>query len=134
MRLFRLDLQTSRIPSSLSSFSWPAASLNPAKLCLAIHAMSVTLGLELYTHTPVYSVAATSPSSSDWNVITSRGTIRTPKVVHATNAYAGALSSEVKDFVTPVRGSWRRPRPRQLSSPLTHTTRLTVLFSSSPRS
>ena len=93
--------QISRIASSRSSFAWPAASLNPAKLCLAIHAMSLQLGLQLVTHTPVYSVTS---SDEAWSVNTSRGAIISPKVVHCTNAYSGALLDEVKPFVTPVRG------------------------------
>jgi len=95
------DFQISRIASSRSSFAWPAASLNPAKLCLAIHAMSLQLGLQLFTHTAVYSVTS---SGEDWSVNTSRGTIISPKVVHCTNAYSGALVDEVKPFVTPIRG------------------------------
>ncbi|KAL7415152.1 FAD dependent oxidoreductase-domain-containing protein [Mrakia frigida] len=99
----------SRIASSRSSFAWPAASLNPAKLCLAIHAMSLQLGLELFTHTPVYSVTS---SDEEWSVNTSRGSIQSPSVVHCTNAYSGALLDEVKPFVTPVRA-----QAHQLTAP-----------------
>jgi glycine/D-amino acid oxidase-like deaminating enzyme len=82
-----------------------------------LHLLSnaVKEGVNLQTHTPVVCVtrsdsAASSSSSSSSSssrpflVETSRGSVRTSKVIYASNAYTSALLPEYKQAITPVKG------------------------------
>jgi glycine/D-amino acid oxidase-like deaminating enzyme len=79
-----------------------------------LHLLSnaVKEGVNLQTHTPVVCVtrnnsAASSSSSSSsrpFLVETSRGSVRTSKVIYASNAYTSALLPEYKQAITPVKG------------------------------
>jgi glycine/D-amino acid oxidase-like deaminating enzyme len=42
--------------------------------------------------------------SGKWTVETPRGAIKTPKVIHATNAYASQILPEYTQSITPIRG------------------------------
>ncbi|KAK1223592.1 hypothetical protein PQX77_013521 [Marasmius sp. AFHP31] len=89
------------VPLALGAYEWNAANLHPAKLCLSILQMCVDRGLQLFTNTPVTSV---SPASGGgWTVTTPRGSITTPIVIHATNAFAATLIPSFKDLIIPTR-------------------------------
>ncbi|WWC58905.1 uncharacterized protein I303_101450 [Kwoniella dejecticola CBS 10117] len=90
--------KVSRIKGAKSVYAWDASSLHPWKLIAHINKQSLELGLNLQTWTPVTKV---SGSADDWTVHTDRGNIRTPVVIHATNAYAGALLPETKGAIKP---------------------------------
>ncbi len=63
--------------------------------------------LYLHTHTPVTSVTPVSTCLAPmYDVHTPRGTIRTPSVVYATNAYTSHLLPHLAgpDGIVPVRG------------------------------
>lgn len=63
--------------------------------------------LSLHTHTPVTSVTSVSACLAPmYDVHTPRGTIRTPLVVYATNAYTSHLLPHLTgpDGIVPVRG------------------------------
>jgi hypothetical protein len=102
--LLSIFRQATRVDDAKKAFEWPAATLNPAKLCYAVHRLALSKGgYSMYTHTPALSVTE-SDSKGSWNVNTSRGTIRAKKVVHTTNAYASALLPELSGLVTPTKG------------------------------
>lgn len=87
------------------AFEWPAATLNPAKLCYAVHRMSLEKGgYSIFTHTPALSVTESTEAKGRWTVNTSRGSITATKVVHATNAYASALLPEMNGIIVPTKG------------------------------
>lgn len=87
----------------LKSFSWDAATLNPAQLTLSVHTENVSLGgYDLFAWTPVQRVV--KGKGKAWSVETKRGAIETDKVVFATNAYSQALIPELKDLIVPMRG------------------------------
>ena len=113
-------IQTTRVGAAQKAFEWPAATLNPAKLCYAVHRLALEQGgYNVYTHTPAVSVTESEVEES-WKVNTSRGSIRARKVIHATNAYVSALLPELKGLVTPTKGT---------RSPISCTTmRLTAHF------
>ncbi|KAK6906014.1 hypothetical protein I203_106849 [Kwoniella mangroviensis CBS 8507] len=75
-----------------------AEEVHPWKLVAHINQQSLDLGLNLQTWTPVTKV---SGSANQWTVHTERGDISTPVVVHATNAYAGALLPETRGASRP---------------------------------
>ncbi|KAK8866191.1 hypothetical protein IAR55_001342 [Kwoniella newhampshirensis] len=80
-------------------YAWDASTLHPWKLVAHVTQQSLDLGLNLQTWTPVTSVTG---SADQWTVHTDRGDITTSKVVHATNAYAGALLPETKGLIRPT--------------------------------
>ncbi|KAK0483682.1 DAO-domain-containing protein [Armillaria novae-zelandiae] len=94
-------IKRSRINHAVSVFSWDAASLYPWKLVAHIITTCLSKGLNLQTWTPVNSVSS-SGVSKKWVVATERGSITTPTVVHATNAYASALLPEFKKVIKPT--------------------------------
>ncbi|KAJ7364303.1 FAD dependent oxidoreductase [Mycena albidolilacea] len=56
-----------------------------------------------HPHTPVTSVTSSGNANDEWVVNTPRGSISTPIVVHATNAFAATLIPCLKSQVRPVR-------------------------------
>ncbi|KAL1743246.1 FAD dependent oxidoreductase [Schizophyllum fasciatum] len=116
--------EATRIPDALGAYEWTAASLHPAKLCQAIINMSKSLGLALFTHTPVTSVISSGLPNAPWTVKTDRGDITTPIVVHATNAFAATLLPQLAGCVTPTRAQAHKliPTPAYTGERmLTHT-------------
>ena len=65
-------------------------------------------GLNLQTWTPVSSI---SGSDDDWTVHTSRGEVRTPTILHATNAFASGLLPEFVGLVIPTPHMCNRVYP-----------------------
>ncbi|KAK0483681.1 DAO-domain-containing protein [Armillaria novae-zelandiae] len=94
-------IKRSRINHAVSVFSWDAASLYPWKLVAHIIMTCLSEGLNLQTWTLVKSVSSSSVPRK-WIVATERGSITTPTVVHATNAYASALLPELKNVIKPT--------------------------------
>ncbi|WWC99984.1 hypothetical protein V866_006893 [Kwoniella sp. B9012] len=90
--------EISRLKGAKAVYAWDASSLHPWKLVAHINQQSLGLGLNLQTWTPVTKV---SGSANQWTVHTARGDISTPVVVHATNAYAGALLPETRGAIRP---------------------------------
>ncbi|SJL05402.1 uncharacterized protein ARMOST_08769 [Armillaria ostoyae] len=116
--------KATRVPEALGAFEWNAASLHPAKLCLAILAMGRGLGLSLFTHTPATGIEPSPSGNKNWVVSTARGSITTPVVVHATNAFADTLLPQLENLVTPMRAQAHKiiPTPSFSSTNmLTHT-------------
>jgi hypothetical protein len=74
------------------------------EIFVAAHLVEKALGrgLNLQTWTPVKSISESRDENGLWAVRTSRGTIYAPKVIHATNAYAGAILPELKDMIKPT--------------------------------
>jgi glycine/D-amino acid oxidase-like deaminating enzyme len=98
-----LTNQESRVDAAIGAYKWPAATLNPAKLTLGIHTLNIEKGgYELYSFAPVHSVTQTE-AEDEWTVTTPRGSVKTGKVVFATNAYSQAIVPELEGLVTPWR-------------------------------
>ena len=58
--------QVTRSPLTHKSFQWPAATLNPAKLCYSVHQINLSMdGYDLFTHAPVTSVTPVDETSED---------------------------------------------------------------------
>lgn len=64
----------------------------------------VEKGANLQTHTPVTKVSEKPLADGRWLVTTERGSIKTKKVLFATNAYTSKIAPEFKDHIIPVRG------------------------------
>lgn len=95
-------VKRSRIKNAVSVFAWDASTLYPWKVVAHIIKLSLALGLNLQTWTPVTGVEATPSQDGKWVVKTERGDVVTPTVVHATNAYAAALLPELQNVIRPT--------------------------------
>ncbi|TYJ58943.1 hypothetical protein B9479_000377 [Cryptococcus floricola] len=99
-----------RSPRALAAYEWPAASVNPAQLCYAIHRLNIALGAKLFSWTPVTSCISSSPTALDkgeesedgyrWKIMTPRGQVLTKKVVWATNGYTNLVLPEMDGLIT----------------------------------
>lgn len=95
--------QETRVSCAVGAYKWSAATLNPAKLTLGIHTLNTEKGgYSIYAHTPVHRVEPSS-SQGEWDVITPRGIVRTPRVIFATNAYSQAVVPELEGLIVPWR-------------------------------
>lgn len=87
-------------------FTYTAAHVWPYKLVLHLLRKAVSSGVNLQTYTPVESVIPNGrvASSKPWAVNTSRGSIITSRVIHASNGYTSAILPEFQRAIVPVRG------------------------------
>ncbi|KAK8846880.1 hypothetical protein IAR55_005970 [Kwoniella newhampshirensis] len=85
--------------------SYPAGHLWPYKLASALTHIGLRKGLNLQTHTPALSLGQSTSQPGEWEITTSRGTISTPSVIVATNAYTSGFLPEFKPLIFPVRGT-----------------------------
>lgn len=92
----------SKVGSALQIITYPAASIWPHKLIVALLKRCVSLGLNLQTNTLVTS--ACQLPNGKWKVSTPRGDIECSKIVFATNAYTKALLPEFDNKITPMKG------------------------------
>jgi glycine/D-amino acid oxidase-like deaminating enzyme len=91
----------------------PAATIWPYKFVTALWDEMVSEnGLAIQTNTVVTSVVDEDDGPEGCAVVrTARGPIRTPQVVHATNAWMSHLVPELQPFVSPVRAIVQRQVP-----------------------
>ncbi|KZV63656.1 DAO-domain-containing protein [Peniophora sp. CONT] len=96
-------VKRSRIKNAVSVYAWDAATFYPWKVVAHIIKTCLARGLNLQTWTPAESVEpSTDPrKAGQWVVKTKRGSITTPTVVHATNAYAPALLPDFAPAILP---------------------------------
>jgi glycine/D-amino acid oxidase-like deaminating enzyme len=86
----------------VGAISYPAASLWPYKLTIAILKLALGMGLNLQTNTAVTDIL---PDGTDmWKVVASTSTISAGKVIHATNGYASYLLPEFEGRIIPLKG------------------------------
>jgi len=111
-----------RCPSAHAAAIFPAGSLWPYKLVLALLQICVSKhSLNLQTTTPVIAVKS---SDGKWTIETDRGNVTAQKVVYATNAFTSTLLPEFKDKITPFREQCSAivpTKPYSGSGALTHT-------------
>lgn len=107
-----------RITSCYGAITFPAASLWPYRLAMAVLRKALALGLQLHTNTPVTDISP--ESSGSWKVSTSRGDIIATHVIHATNGYASYLLPELDGRILPLKGHAAAitPHPAYVEKPL----------------
>ncbi|KAF9767731.1 hypothetical protein IL306_015060 [Fusarium sp. DS 682] len=94
--------QSLRVKNCFGAITFPAASLWPYKLAIAVLREGLEMGLNLHINTPVSSVSP--DSSGTLKVSTPRGDILAAKVIHATNGYASYLLPELDGRIIPLKG------------------------------
>lgn len=80
------------------------------------------------THTPCEAISEPSANSAYYSVTTPKGIIRTPHIVHATNAWCSHLLERMRGKIVPLRGNMSAQRPGR-SLPQATPNRSHVLFS-----
>ncbi|EHY56367.1 hypothetical protein ABEF92_006907 [Exophiala dermatitidis] len=102
---------------SMGAVEYESGSLNAYKFTIGILKLALQKGLNLQCNTPAIRISksdTTNPNASSvlWTISTaSRGTITTPKLVLATNAYSAHLYPPLQGVVVPLRGVVTAQRP-----------------------
>ncbi|KAF4951721.1 hypothetical protein FSARC_12844 [Fusarium sarcochroum] len=101
------DLKAHDVPDgSVGAIGTRAASMWPYKLVTAfLQSLIDKNGLNIQSNTPVTSI---TEGKNNATIITDRGQIEAPIVVHATNCWIGHLVPELRPFVSPVRANVQR--------------------------
>lgn len=108
----------SGVKHATSATTYTAGHLWPYKLILHLLSKITSLGVQLYTHTPVESVSSGRNSEGMWTIGTSRGSIQAKTVVYASNAYTAGILPELRDKIVPVRGICSRIVSPKSTAPL----------------
>ena len=93
---------------ALGGVSYEAGSINAYRFVIGILGLAIEKGLNLQTGTPATAVGK---SVDGWLVETSRGTVRTEKLVLATNGYTAHLYPPLQGKIVPLRGHVTAHRP-----------------------
>jgi glycine/D-amino acid oxidase-like deaminating enzyme len=99
----------------LGAVSYEAGSINAYLFVIGVLRLCVSMGVELYTHTPATKI--TRNDDGLWKVETPRGTFTARRVVLATNGYTAALVPQIQGILVPLRGQVTSHRPG-LSMPI----------------
>jgi len=111
------------------AFEYEAGSLSAYKFAIGVVKLCLDNGLNLQTNTPVISMSpapiANGTIKSDtgpkarWIIKTSRGSIKTPNLILATNGYTPHLLPELQSKIVPLRGQVTAQRPGPTLASLT---------------
>ncbi|KAJ7237520.1 DAO-domain-containing protein [Mycena haematopus] len=94
--------KVSRLTGAQALWAWKASTFYPWKLVAHLMKTCLSQGLNLQTWTPVTSVTAAADKPGLWDVNTARGTISTPTVVYATNAYTSSILPAFAKYIQPT--------------------------------
>jgi glycine/D-amino acid oxidase-like deaminating enzyme len=92
---------------------YEAGSISAYKFTIGVLKLCLAKGLNLQTNTPALAVSKNPQAQNgyDWLVETSSGTIRTKKVVLATNGYTAYINTRFQGIIVPTRGQVTAQRP-----------------------
>ncbi|KAF5377204.1 hypothetical protein D9615_006477 [Tricholomella constricta] len=124
------ELQLSK--DTAGCLSTRAGAVHPYRLFTGILSRLLreySSNFHLFTHTPCTAISSSAPapnSAADasllYSVITPKGVIHTPHVIHATNAWAAHLLPGMRGKIIPARGVMTAQRPQAgLGAPSTAT-------------
>lgn len=94
----------------IGAISYHAGSLSAYKFVVGLCKLCLKEGLEIFTNTPALSLSQ-DPSTSLWEVQTSRGLLRAKRVVLCTNGYTGFIAPVFQGAIVPLRGQITAHRP-----------------------
>ncbi|RYE00557.1 MAG: FAD-binding oxidoreductase [Sphingobacteriales bacterium] len=87
--------------SAKACYAWKASTLQPWKLTAHIMRDNIAKGANLQTYTAANTITKDDTGAREWTVHTDRGPISCNTIVHATNAYSGALEPSLTGIITP---------------------------------
>ncbi|KAK8056822.1 hypothetical protein PG993_002049 [Apiospora rasikravindrae] len=105
------------LPSAVGVITYAAHTQNPYRLVCRMLELGLEKGLNLQTNTMALKVAPLEGSddktTAKWEVVTDRGTVKSQKVVLATNGYTNALHAKLNHtgFLVPGRSQLSAIRP-----------------------
>ncbi|KAK8049014.1 hypothetical protein PG994_010744 [Apiospora phragmitis] len=105
------------LPSAVGVITYPAHTQNPYRLVCRMLELGLEKGLNLQTNTMALKVAPLEgdddKNTAKWEVVTDRGTVKSQKVVLATNAYTNALHTKLNqtNFLVSGRSQVSAIRP-----------------------
>ncbi|KAJ6493199.1 DAO-domain-containing protein [Mycena sanguinolenta] len=94
--------KVSRLKGAQVLWAWKASTFYPWKFVAHLMKSCLSKGLNLQTWTTVTSVSASPSIPAFWDVNTARGTISTPTVVYATNAYTSSVLPSFAKYIQPT--------------------------------
>ncbi|KAH7137384.1 FAD dependent oxidoreductase [Dactylonectria estremocensis] len=94
----------SGVKGAKGCFTYTAGHLWPYKLTHHMFSQAIEQGVNVQTNTSVTSISSAQDENGKWVLETSRGTIKSKRLVFATNAYTGALLPEYSTKIIPYRG------------------------------
>ncbi|KAK4694741.1 hypothetical protein P7C71_g2895, partial [Lecanoromycetidae sp. Uapishka_2] len=96
--------RVSGVKGAKGCFSFTAAQMWPYKFVMHLLGLCVDKGMHLQTHTPVTHVAAAPDSNGRTIVSTTRGDIKTRKIVFASNGFTAGMLPEYTEKIIPCKG------------------------------
>ncbi|EGO19425.1 hypothetical protein SERLADRAFT_453397 [Serpula lacrymans var. lacrymans S7.9] len=109
-------------PLSVGCISTVAGAVHPYRLVTGVLSRLLSeypKEFQLYTQTPCTSITQPTPASPFYTVTTPRGSIKTPHIIHATNAYVSHLVTPLRRIIVPVCESMSAQRPGVTLTPST---------------
>ncbi|KAJ7247630.1 FAD dependent oxidoreductase [Mycena haematopus] len=108
------DLQFSR--RAVGAIATVAGAIHPYRFVTGILSRLLArypTNFRLFTHTPCFSIASSSENAQEplYTVFTTKGTIQTRHIIHATNAWASYLLPLMRGKIVPVRAHMTAQRP-----------------------
>lgn len=107
------NLQLSRL--TVGCMSTRGGAVHPYHLVTGILARLLRVypsNFYLFSHTPCTSISGPESAEGLYSLETPKGTIQTPHVVHATNAWASHLIPGMREKIIPARGVMTAQGPR----------------------
>ncbi|KAM0322255.1 hypothetical protein ACHAQA_009543 [Verticillium albo-atrum] len=99
--------------SLFGGVEYEAGSISAYRFTIGVLKQCLALGLHLQANTPALSISRTGDAGTPhpWLIETPNGTIRTSRVVLATNGYTASLHPRLHRVIVPVRGHVTAQRP-----------------------
>jgi glycine/D-amino acid oxidase-like deaminating enzyme len=91
----------------VGAFKYIGGSISAYKFGCGVLKMCLQKGLNLQTYTPVEKIYKTQTDDGKppiWVATTSRGEVRTPNLILATNGYSAHLLPQLQGKIVPIRG------------------------------
>ncbi|KFA45977.1 hypothetical protein S40293_09208 [Stachybotrys chartarum IBT 40293] len=111
-----------RFQGAHGAVSYPACTLWPYKLVIALIRKAISVGLKVFTHTAALDIIPAG-TQGEWLIRTGKGAIRCRRIFHATNGYLSHLLPEYAGKLVPLKGTVTaiQPNPLYLEKPLGHS-------------
>ncbi|KAI9804252.1 MAG: hypothetical protein M1833_007059 [Piccolia ochrophora] len=98
-------------PDAVGAVEYEAGSIRAYAFVIGILKLALSKDLNLQTNTPAEAISPEKSANGQWTVRTSRGDIKSSKVIMATNGYSAHLYHKLQGIVVPLRGQVQAQRP-----------------------
>lgn len=100
-------------PGAVGAIGYAAGSLSAYDFTIGVLKLCLKKGLDLQTITPVESISKLSTGTGQviYTAQTSRGAVKTPNIILATNGYTAHLLPQMQGVIVPLHGQIIAQRP-----------------------